>query len=105
MSPEYKVALLGLVFSLLALPFLVAAWRSRQLRTNDDAMYAVVNGDDSPQAALVARVSPARGRLAGIALAAALIVVAGMLVLTVTKSLGPTAPLAPPVQSGPSIHP
>ncbi len=105
MSPEYKVALLGLAFSLMALPFLVAAWRRRQLPTNDDAMYGVVKGDEHPNAVPPALVSPARARLAGMGLAAALVLVAGMIVLSVVKSFGPPAPLAPPVQSGPPLHP
>ncbi len=103
MSPEYKAALLGLAFSILAVPFFVAAWRTRQLRANDDAMYSVVKGEDPPLGVPVASVSPARARLAGVALAAALILMAGMIVLTVVKSLVPAAPLAPPVQSGPPI--
>ncbi len=105
MTPEYKVGLLGLAFSLLALPFFLAAWRKRQLRANDDAMYAVVKGEESGGGVPVARVSPARARLAGIALAAALLLMAGMIVLTIVKSLGPAAPLMPPVQSGPPLHP
>ncbi len=101
MSPEYKAGLLGLVFSVFAVPFLLAAWRKRQLGVNDDAMYAVVKGEESSSAVPVATVSPARGRLAGIALAAALILMAIMIVLSVVKALAPAAPLAPPVQSGP----
>lgn len=103
MSEEYKAALLSLVFSVLAVPFLVWAWRRRQLRVDDNAMYAVVEGDEKPGAVPVARVSPARARLAGIALAAALLLMAGMIVLTVWKAFGPVAPLAPPVQSAPAL--
>ena len=103
MSPEYKAGLLGLVFSVFAVPFLVAAWRKRQLRVNDDAMYAVVKGDENPGSVPVACVSPARARLAGIALAAALLLMAAMIVLTVVKALAPPAPPAPPVQSGPPL--
>lgn len=103
MSPEYKAGLLGLAFSVFAVPFLVRAWRSRQLRVNDDTMYTVVKGEENPSAVPVATVSPARARLAGIALAAALLLVAAMVVLTVVKSRAPAAAPAPPVQSGPPL--
>jgi len=103
MSTEYKAGLLGLLFSVFAVPFLLRAWHSRQLRINDDAMYAVVKDDENPNSVPVACVSPARGRLAGIALAAALILMATMIVLSVVKALAPAAPLSPPVQSGPPL--
>lgn len=103
MSPEYKVALLGLVFSVLALPFLLSAWRRHQLRSTDEAMYEVVKSDDSPHAVPVASVSLARARPAGVALAAALLLIAGMIVQIVIRSLAPPAPLSPPVQSGPAL--
>ncbi len=104
MSPEYKAALLGLVFSIVAIPFLVGAWRKSQLRLGDDTMYGVVAGEEDPADVPVAVVSPARARLAGIALIAALLLVGLMTVLTVVKSFAPAVPLAPPVQSGPLPH-
>lgn len=89
MTPEYKIALLGFAFTVLALPCLLAA--RRQFQTGDDAMYAALDDDAPDYDAPAAPASPRRARWQGAVLAAVFASLAASIVLTLLAAAAPVA--------------
>ncbi len=87
MIPEHKIALLGFLFTLFALPFLLGGLR--RMKGGDEAMYETLADDEPDYASPSARpVSPRRLRLLGAVLTLVFLSIAVSVAVTVMAATG-----------------
>ncbi len=95
MAPEYAMALIGFVFSVLALPALLWALARRrersEIRASDAAMYGVLEDGEADFSAAPA-VSPRRARWLLAALVGVFLMIAVSVVVTILVASGKPVP-------------